>query len=355
MKAVYLSGCGLASSLGMNLPAAMRQLAHGGATPSRFPLPGQQTCPYFTLPEPPAADWYARAQRLILQTVAEAGPVDHQAPLFIASSSLDIGALEQAGTARHDCLSFVDTIANWLHWQGPTYWISTACTSSMNALLAAHALMEKGNCSSALVLGLELQNQFTPAGFAGMQLLAQTTAKPLGAHRDGLVLGEAIAAIVLTSQPGPWQLLGGANITDGNTPTSASPTAITRAIAIALAHADISASDIDLIKLQAAGSPSNDAIEIAALGECFASLPPLISLKSSIGHTLGAAGAAETALLVAMLNAGLCPPVPYPEDVTLPAQLAKQLPASCTHVLSLVSGFGGGHCALVLRHAGESA
>jgi 3-oxoacyl-[acyl-carrier-protein] synthase-1 len=107
--------------------------------------------------------------------------------------------------------------------------------------------------------------------------------------------------------------------------------------------------DIDLIKVQAAGSPVNDAIEVEALKQVFAPLPPLVSLKSAIGHTLGAAGAAELALLVGCIESGAWPPVDYPLDDSLGISLSTQAPRGCGTCCSTWSASAAGMPRCVLK------
>ena len=90
--------------------------------------------------------------------------------------------------------------------------------------------------------------------------------------------------------------MGGANVVDGRNPSGTEASAVHAMCRDALERSGLRPADIDLIKVQAAGSPVNDAIEVEALKQVFEPLPPLVSLKSAIGHTLGAAGAAELAL-----------------------------------------------------------
>ncbi len=104
-----------------------------------------------------------------------------------------------------------------------------------------------------------------------------------------------------------------------------------------------------MIKVQAAGSPVNDAIEAEALKQVFDALPPLVSLKSLIGHTLGASGAAELALLLGCIEAGAWPSVGYAIDGELGIALSTQAPARLRNLLLNVVGFGGGHTSLVLQ------
>ncbi|MBL8451405.1 MAG: hypothetical protein JNK97_01555, partial [Zoogloea sp.] len=99
-----------------------------------------------------------------------------------------------------------------------------------------------------------------------------------------------------------------------------------------------------------AGSPHNDAEEIAGLKAVFARLPALNTLKASIGHTLGASGAAELALLTACIDAGRWPDLPAClPDPALAVALAPECPPRLRFILAQILGFGGGHAALVLE------
>ncbi|HET6718516.1 MAG TPA: beta-ketoacyl synthase N-terminal-like domain-containing protein [Rhodocyclaceae bacterium] len=403
-RPVLVAGYGLASTLGPDLESAIRYLATLGlpAPQSRELVPGE-SWPHFPLAAPANADsWYPRAKQLIEQVVAECGGAgERSAPLFVASSSINIGAVELGESAGGDCLAFSERVAGWLDWAGPVFWINTACTSAINALASAQRLIESGAAESALVLGLEIDNRYSAAGFAGMQLLSPDAPQPLAAGRKGLVLGEAVAAVWLQagdesescdaehradelaenpgatvripvgrptggafsrpsgipdgrkknqSTPLRWRLRGGANVVDGRDPAGASEAAVKAMAQQALLSAGLEARQIDLVKLQAAGSPHNDGAEIAGLREVFGELPALLSLKPLLGHTLGAAGAAELVLLLACLEAGTWPPQRNDDpDPALAARLAEVAPARVRYLLAVILGFGGGHAALVLE------
>jgi 3-oxoacyl-[acyl-carrier-protein] synthase-1 len=286
----------------------------------------------------------------VLAVAGEAGA--HQirsGALFIATSSFDIGAVVQ-GSAQMDYAAFSGKVAGWLEWAGPVYVISTACTSSLNALIAAQAMLNAGEAEDALVLGIELDNQLTMGGFASLQLLSSGNSKPFGAHRDGLVLGEAVAALRLSAHASAqWQMLGGANVVDGSQPTGASATAVVSMYQRALQASDLTADSIDLIKVQAAGSPGNDAVEAQGLRAAFSKMPPLVSLKAALGHTMGASGAAEIALLTACLEQGAWPKYEAVADPELGVALATAAPDSVRHVLATILGFGGSHASVVLE------
>ncbi len=353
MKPVYLSGRGLACALGRDIPTSVEAMRRGGVEQSHLSLPGLLggTFPYRAIPGG-HTDWNQRARELVQRVAAEAGAQQARSgALFIATSSFDIGAVEQ-GAAQMDYTGFADKVAKWLDWSGPVFTISTACTSSLNALTAAQAYLNAGEAEEALVLGIELDNRLTVGGFAALQLLSTGSSKPFGAERDGLVLGEAVAALKLsTKQSAPWKLLGGANVVDGSQPTGASVAAVVSMYQRTLAACGLAANEIDLIKVQAAGSPGNDAVEAQGLREAFAVVPPLVSLKATIGHAMGASGAAEIALLVSCLEREAWPKYQTKTDAELGVEFAATVPSGARRVLASILGFGGSHASVVLERA----
>lgn len=349
MRPVYLHGRSLISALGANLPQALATVAARGVAPQRVRLPGGTDWPCYTI-DHPEQDWRKRAQQLLCSAADEAGlSATRHAPLFIASSSLGIGAIEIDGDCSGDSLEFADAVAAWLNWTGPVYVVSSACTSSLQALLMAAGLIVSGAADDAVVLGIELPNKFSISGFAAMQLLTRKRPEPLGADRDGIALGEAVAVLRLSSRPARWRVCGGSNIVDGRDPTGAIPQTVARMCEQALTDSRLKPADIGLIKLQAAGSPMNDANELSGMAQVFGTMPPLVTFKAATGHTLGASGAAEIALLTACLETGIWPQPDYPPDRKLSHALAHSKPPSPRHVLADILGFGGGYAAVILE------
>ncbi len=354
MHPVYLSGFGLASSIGASLAQALQQL-HQPPAPQPRAITGLDNCtPYYAIDHAgaPAASWYARCASLICEVVTEAGGGNRSGALYLASSSLNLGAIE-AGEPHPDTVpGFLNEVAGMLDWQGPVYWINTACTSSLSAILAAQDAIQSGCIEEAMIIGLELENRLILAGFAGMQLLSDQASMPFGAGRNGLVLGEAVAALRLSRRPGRWRITGGAQVIDSSQASGASTLAYQSMLAQTLTHAGLHAGQIDLIKVQAAGSINNDATEAQALCGFFThlpSLPALLSLKPLIGHTLGASGAAEIALLLAMLEQRQWPECTLACDPALGVELATQAPEKLQHILAVILGFGGSHCCIALE------
>lgn len=348
-RPVYLHGRALASALGTNLDAAMVSVDAGPVRPQPLEAAPGNHWPYYAIPVADE-DGSARAAALVRTVMADSGAdAWRDAPLILASSSLNVGALETGAPFLPDCQAFVEQLAGGLDWRGPLAWVSTACTSALVALLDACALVRTGQAEQVVVLGLELANRFSCAGFGAMQLLDAHSARPLAVDRGGLVLGEAVAALVVGAQPARWRLCGGANRVDGANPAGAHRDAVSDMVRAALADSGLTAGDIDRIKLQAAGSPMNDAEELIGLRAVFDSLPELVSLKAAIGHTLGAAGAAELALLTACIEHGRWPEQPAitPDPALGACCVAPTAPAR--HTLLNILGFGGGHAGVILE------
>ncbi|MBT9567683.1 MAG: beta-ketoacyl synthase [Thiobacillus sp.] len=351
----YIHGRGLACALGRGVADALETLRRGEAPPQAEQSEAGLRWPYFSIPsggnDAAGSSWHQRARGLVREVVAECGPdIDRTGPLFVASSSLNVGGLETGAPFPTDQQAFVEEVARWLDWRGPVYAVATACTSALNALLSARALLDAEACEHALVLGLELRNQFTSMGFSGMQLIAPGPPRPLDRDRDGLVLGEAVAALYLGRQPARWRVLGGANRINGANPVGADRHVVAQVIADALAASGLMPGQIGLVKLQAAGSPQNDAEEIAGLHQVFQPLPPLTTYKAALGHTLGASGAAELILLLASLESGVWPDAtPHAADPALGARWCEAPAIPPAHVLANILGFGGGHCCVVVQ------
>jgi 3-oxoacyl-[acyl-carrier-protein] synthase-1 len=190
-----------------------------------------------------------------------------------------------------------------------------------------------------------------------MELLSPTASRPFDARRDGLVLGEAVAAVRLSATPSPWRIAGLRTGLDAYSTTGPDPEGgpIAQVMADCLNEAQISAADIELIKVQAAGSPGTDLAEANALHQIFGKKPPaLLSLKSAIGHTLGASGIAELVALLACLEADQIPATAGFQQADPKIGAISPVDRNNCHIkralLNLI-GFGGGLASMIVeRH-----
>lgn len=361
MSAAFLRASALACALGLDVDSAAERLAGPPRPLARDPQ-GVGAWPYLAIPTA-GSDWWSRAE-LIARSVADslrrkAGLAFEEwarLPCIVGSSSFCVGAWDEGGwSALEPSFEFSRKLAQWFGVRGPVTAINTTCTSGLSALDIALGLIAEG-CPEVLVLGVELSNRLTVCGFGGLDLLSASTARPCDRERDGLVLGEALGALVVSAVPARWRIAALATGLDAASITgpAADGVAIAGAMRKAMSGARWLNAAVDLIKLQAGGGVLADFAEARALRELFAPVPRSVSLKGALGHTLGASGPAELALLVASLERGRVPATwGFAErDEELGLEPCGGDARGVRRMLFNLSGFGGTVMSLALEKAG---
>ncbi|MDJ1130737.1 beta-ketoacyl-[acyl-carrier-protein] synthase family protein [Streptomyces iconiensis] len=257
--------------------------------------------------------------------------------------------------------------------QGPNFVVSSACASGAHALAVARDLLLGGACDVVLAGGSESgRAPMTAACFARMRALSTRTrapelaCRPFDSGRDGFVLGEGAAVLVLESPRfagarGAQRralLLGAGSSADARHPTSPHPEGAGAELAVrqALADAGCSPRDIGHINAHGTSTPTGDAAEARALLRLFGGAPPPVTAtKGVLGHALGASGAIEAALTVLALERQEIPPTANltDQDPGHELDLVTSHPRECAFGLALSTsfGFGGQNAALVLAAA----
>lgn len=354
-RAVHIAGSGLICARG-DAPAQVADALWAGNFQAGHRRLGQREFPYFGLPLA-EADWMARAEQAVTCVTGQLGKLAPETPLFIASSSFQIGHFEQREPPFELPIAnaeFSRDIARWMGLSGPRYSFSNACISGFSAIDAARSQIACGQIDEAVVVGIELVNSITLAGFAAMELLSSSACRPFDARRDGLVLGEAVAAVHLSATPGGWAIAGLRTGIDAYSMTGPDPEGgpIAAVMAACLQEANLKQADIQLLKLQAAGSPGTDAAEANALRQIFGpAMPPLLSLKSALGHTLGASGVAELVALLGCLDAERIPATAgfSENDTEIGLQPVERCQARINRALLNLIGFGGGLATMIVE------
>lgn len=354
-RPVFIAESGLLCARGDTPQAVAAALWAGESSAGRRRL-GEREFPFFFLPLA-EADWLKRAEQAVRQVSTQLGPLPTETPLFIASSSFQIGYFEQQGepfelpTAN---ASFSRQIAQWMQLSSLPSSINNACISGFSAIDAARSLIASGQIDDAVIVGIELGNACTLAGFAAMELLSRTACRPFDIRRNGLVLGEAVAAIRLSSTPAAWRIAGLSTGLDAYSMTGPDPAGgpIANVAVNCLNEANLLPGAIDLIKVQAAGSPGTDLAEAQALRRVFGEqIPPLLSLKPALGHTLGASGIVELVALLACLDAGQIPATAGYEQADpeiWPLSPVDRNKRQINRALLNLIGFGGGLASLII-------
>jgi len=256
--------------------------------------------------------------------------------------------------------------------QGPNFATVSACASGAHAIGEAAGMIRRGAADVMVAGGGEAPvTRLSVAGFNAMGALSTRNAapaeasRPFDADRDGFVLGEGAAVLVLealehavTRGARPLAEVRGYGTTDdANHIVQPAPDGegAARAMRLALAEAGLPPDDIDYINAHGTSTQLNEKLETqaikAALGEA-ARRVPISSTKSMTGHLLGAAGSLEAAICVMALTEQCMPPtINYRRrdpDCDLDYIPNEARPGRLRHVLTNSMGFGGHNVALVL-------
>ncbi|HET9122771.1 MAG TPA: beta-ketoacyl synthase N-terminal-like domain-containing protein, partial [Acidiferrobacteraceae bacterium] len=252
-----------------------------------------------------------------------------------------------------------DQLARSLQLAVPPLTLSTACSSTANALVLGGTALEAAEYPAVLVAGLEALSPVLIEGFRSLMLLDAAGSRPFDRRRDGMHLGEAAAVQCLEPQArsrwrrrGRW-LLAGAQVCAATGVAAQAPNADAMYTAMdrALSMAGVDIADVIAVKTHGLGSPDSDLAEARALQRLGGRMPLLTSLKGALGHTLGVSGVLETAVFGACLEAGFIPPAAgfVEPDPELGVQPLTQAVAAQTGIYLLnFFGFGASYVSLVL-------
>ncbi len=237
--------------------------------------------------------------------------------------------------------------------------VSNACISGVSAFVVAKELMQTKRCRHAVVVGGDVLSEFITAGFASFKSISNNPCRPYDAERDGLTLGEAAGAILLTTDKSYAdeaciRVAGGAISNDANHISGPSRTGdgLYYAIRNAMHEACVGVEDIGFVNTHGTATRFNDEMESKAVAWAELCDKPLNSLKGYIGHTLGASGVVEAILCVEELKQGYI----FATKGFVSSDTPHQLSVSSSEqtfekrcCVKTASGFGGCNAAIVLQ------
>jgi 3-oxoacyl-[acyl-carrier-protein] synthase II len=249
----------------------------------------------------------------------------------------------------------------------------TACSASAHAIGTAFDTIRLGRADVMVCGGSEAA--ITPlgvAGFAAMKALStrndepERASRPFDVERDGFVLGEAAATLVLEERelalsrgaPIIAELVGYGATSDAYHITQPHPRGdgAVRAMFAALTDAGLVPREVGYVNAHGTSTPPNDRIETLALKRVFGErVPPVSSTKSMTGHTLGAAGALESVFSILAMQIGVAPPtinLEHPDpDCDLDYVPERARPIELRYVMTNSLGFGGHNASLIFGRA----
>jgi 3-oxoacyl-[acyl-carrier-protein] synthase II len=253
------------------------------------------------------------------------------------------------------------------HCKGPNLTVSTACSSANHALGQALQMIRQDKADLIFAGGTEAPLVFYNfAGFDALRVMSTEACRPFDRDRNGLVMGEGAAVLVLEELEHAKQRnakiyaeLSGYGLTSGAShmvmPDSEGEDAA-QTMALALKDANLQPSDIDYINAHGTATQANDKAETKAIKTLFgknAYKIPISSTKSMVGHTLGAAGAIEAVICCLTIENDVIPPTinyenPDPEcDLDYVPNLARNHRVNAA--LSNAFAFGGNNASIIFK------
>jgi 3-oxoacyl-[acyl-carrier-protein] synthase II len=397
---VAVTGLGLLTGLGLDLPTSWQGLVAGRRVAQRFQrfnpdgmrtpfgveLPLEAEALFARSLKPRAASLMCRATKMAVLAAREAS-----AASGLPGSSTDLsrvgvvigytGSASLQEPVREDAIvlqGMANAPAAWISldggFTGPAFTVSTACASGIYALHSAYLLIQAGICDVVIAGGAESTlNRPYVDGFSALLTLAEwegdvaQASRPFEARRCGFVIAEGAGALVLESlehararAARPLALLWEPAVTSEaynilSPQRDGAGMAVTMGRALALAGRQ--PGDISYINAHGTATVLNDLYETQAIKQVFGSWAPRLpvsSTKSMTGHCLSAAAAVEAVICCQAIGCGLIPPTVNLDqpgeglDLDYVPHTARQ--ASLNHVLCNSFGFGGHNgCALFSR------
>ncbi len=278
--------------------------------------------------------------------------------LILSTTKGNITALENSHNPieKAQLSHLAQTISDYFGFTTQPIVVSNACVSGILAVAVAKRMIQAGLYNDVFVVSGDLVSEFVLSGFNSFQAMSDQPCKPYSANRTGVTLGEAAAAVRVTSDKtnGKVKILGDGSINDANHISGPSRTGegLYRSIQSAMNEAKINAGQIDYISAHGTATPFNDEMEAIAFNRLGLENVPVNSFKGYYGHTLGASGLLET--VIAIESAGqnkLFASMGFDEiGVSQPINvIEKNQDQQIGIFLKTASGFGGCNTAVLFE------
>lgn len=268
--------------------------------------------------------------------------------------------------ALYPCHTIAASVAAEVGFAGPNAMLPTACAAGNYAVAHACDVLRAGRSDIMLAGGADSFSRITYTGFARLGAIAPERCQPFDRERKGMIPGEGAAVLVL--EPLAKARRRGARIyaevagyglsCDAHHMTGAHPEGdgARRAMEAALERSGLRAEEVDYVSAHGTGTPTNDRLETIAFHRVFgdeARRVPVSSIKSMLGHTMGAASAIEAAVCSLAVSEGRIPPTinfeePDPDcDLDVVPNEARELPVRVA--MNNAYAFGGTNASVIFR------
>jgi len=298
---------------------------------------------------------------LALYPMVEKAKISNKTAFILSTTKGNITALENRNgnsIEKAQLTNLAKTISDFFEFKSEPIVVSNACVSGILAVAVAKRLIQSGTYNNAFVVAGDLVSEFVSSGFNSFQAMSDAPCKPYSINRTGVSLGEAAAAVLVTSdnKNAKMEIIGDGAINDANHISGPSRTGegLFRSIQSAFAEAEITSDKMDFISAHGTATPFNDEMEAIAFNRLGLENVPTNSLKGYYGHTLGASGLLETVIgIESVLQNKLFVSLGFDEmGVSQPINIIRKTEnKNCNYFLKTASGFGGCNTAVVFKKA----
>ncbi|APA91652.1 beta-ketoacyl synthase N-terminal-like domain-containing protein [Myroides sp. ZB35] len=303
---------------------------------------------------------YTRLEKMLilaLKPIVDQKKPSAKSQLILATTKGNISDLAHTGATGADINVMIQRIADLFGFSTLPIVVCNACVSGILAVSVGKRMIQMGECEDAYILAGDELTPFVVSGFNSFQAMSDEPCRPFDINRKGVTLGEATAAIHLSSEHKEhtvaFEVIGEASIADANHISGPSRTGEGLYLSIqgALREAGITAEQVDLVSAHGTATNYNDEMESIAFDRCALATTPIHSLKGYFGHTLGAAGLLELVMVIeSMLHNQLVVSRGY--EVSGVSRVLNMITTKSTLPLNIAlktaSGFGGSNTALLI-------
>ncbi len=298
---------------------------------------------------------------LVLKPLVEKHGISEKTAFILSTTKGNITSLKNKNIPPESVYLSVlaKKIADFFGFKTKPVVVSNACVSGVLAISVAKNLISSGKYKNAFVVAGDEVSEFVFSGFNSFQAMSEKPCKPYDEERNGISLGEAAAAVFITSgisgkEDFAFKILGDSSINDANHISGPSRTGegLFRSVKNAMTEANANPENIDYISAHGTATIYNDEMEAIAFNRAGLQKIPLNSLKAFYGHCLGASGllesiiAMESALRNILIKSKNFEKSGVSEEINIIKENQK---AEINMILKTASGFGGCNSAVVLQ------
>ena len=300
---------------------------------------------------------------LSLKPLVEKHPISDETAFILSTTKGNISLLKNKIDLPEGVYlsKLAQKLAGFFGFKTKPIVVSNACVSGVMAISVAKNMIQAGKYKDAFVVAGDEISEFVISGFNSFQAIGSEPCKPYDKNRTGINLGEATAAIFISSELNQtdkfrFKVLGDSAINDANHISGPSRTGdgLFASIKNAMKEAKVSAEQIDFISAHGTATIYNDEMESIAFNRMELQNIPLNSMKGYYGHCLGASGLLESIIsMESSLHNTLIPSKNFEEmGVSQDLNIIKEnQSAEIKYILKTASGFGGCNAAIVLEKA----